>query len=259
MPTSSIHPTAIIEAGAKLGAGVTVGAYAYVGPDVTLGDGCTLHHHACVEGFTSLGPACEVFPFAVIGGRSQDLKARPGKPGLRVGARNTFREYVSVHLGTQEGELTILGDDNHLLAYAHIAHDCVVGNHLVMSSHSALGGHVHLGNHINIGWSAGVHQFCQVGDYAMVAACSKLTQDVAPFVIADGNPAAAKMINKVGLLRNGFSEAEVEEAKALYRIFYRDGLNTTQARAQAAALPFASGRVGKAWLGFVSESKRGLA
>lgn len=259
MASSNIHSTAIIAPGAKLGAGVTVGAYAYVGPDVTLGDGCTLHHHACVEGFTSLGPACEVFPFAVIGGRSQDLKARPGKPGLRVGARNTFREYVSVHLGTQEGEFTILGEDNHLLAYAHIAHDCVVGNHLVMSSHSALGGHVHLGNNINIGWSAGVHQFCQVGDYAMVAACSKLTQDVPPFVIADGNPAAAKMINKVGLLRNGFSEAEVDEAKTLYRLFYRDGLNTTQALAQATALPFAQGRVAKAWLGFVGESKRGLA
>lgn len=256
---AAIHPTAIIEPGAKLGTGVTVGAYAYIGSEVTLGDGCVLHHHACVEGFTTLGPACEVFPFAVIGGRTQDLKARAGRPGLRVGARNIFREYVSVHLGTQEGEWTVLGDDNVLLAYAHIAHDCVVGNHLVMSSHSALGGHVHLGNHVNIGWNAGVHQFCQIGDHAMVAACSKLTQDVPPFVIADGNPAESKMINKVGLLRHGFSEAEVDEAKALHRTFYRDGLNASQALAQAATLPFAAGRVAKTWLGFVRESKRGLA
>ena len=255
----AIHPTAIIEPGAKLGRDVRVGAYAYVGGDVTLGDGCVLHHHACVEGLTTLGPACEVFPFAVIGGRTQDLKARPGKPGLRVGARNVFREYVSVHLGTQEGEWTVLGDDNVLLAYAHIAHDCAVGNHLVMSSHSALGGHVHVGDHVNIGWNAGVHQFCQIGDHAMVAACSKLTQDVPPFVIADGNPAESKLINKVGLARNGFTEPEIEEAKALHRLFYRDGLNATQALEKAAALPFAGGRVAKAWLGFVRASKRGLA
>jgi UDP-N-acetylglucosamine acyltransferase len=128
-----------------------------------------------------------------------------------------------------------------------------------MSSHSALGGHVHIGNKINIGWSAGVHQFCQVGDYAMVAACSKLTQDVPPFVIADGNPAETKMVNKVGLLRNGFSEAEVDEAKTLHRTFYRDGLNATQALEKANTLHFANGRIAKSWLGFVRESKRGLA
>ena len=259
MAASSVHPTAVVEPGARLGAGVAIGAYAYVGPDVTLGDGCVLHHHACVEGLTTLGPACEVFPFAVIGGRTQDLKARPGKPGLRVGARNVFREYVSIHLGTQEGEWTVLGDDNTLLAYAHIAHDCVVGGHLVMSSHSALGGHVHVGDHVNIGWNAGVHQFCQIGDHAMVAACSKLVQDVPPFVIADGNPAETKMVNRVGLSRNGFSDAEIEDAKALHRLFYRDGLNATQALEKASALPLASGRVGKAWLGFARESKRGLA
>lgn len=255
----AVHPTAIVEPGARLGAGVSVGAYAYVGPDVTLGDGCVLHHHACVEGLTALGPGCEVFPFAVIGGRTQDLKARPGKPGLRVGARNTFREYVSIHLGTQEGEWTVLGDDNVLLAYAHIAHDCVVGSHLVMSSHSALGGHVHVGDHVNIGWNAGVHQFCRIGDHAMVAACAKLVQDVPPFVIADGNPAETKTVNKVGLARNGYAEAEIEEAKALHRLFYRDGLNATQALEKASALPLAAGRVGQAWLGFVRASKRGLA
>jgi UDP-N-acetylglucosamine acyltransferase len=118
---------------------------------------------------------------------------------------------------------------------------------------------VHVGDHVNIGWNAGVHQFCRIGDHAMVAACSKLVQDVPPFVIADGNPAETKMVNRVGLSRNGFADAEIEDAKALHRLFYRDGLNATQALEKATALPLASGRVGKAWLGFVRESKRGLA
>ncbi|MFM7209696.1 MAG: acyl-ACP--UDP-N-acetylglucosamine O-acyltransferase, partial [Verrucomicrobiota bacterium] len=179
-----IHPTAIVEPGARLGADVEVGAYAFVGADVTLGDRTKVLHHATVEGRTETGPDCEVHPYALIGGRTQDLKARPGRPGLRIGARNVFREYVSVHLGTQEGEWTVLGDDNVLLAYSHVAHDCVIGNHLVMSSHSAVAGHVHVGDHVNIGWNAGIHQFCRIGDHAMVAACSKCVQDVPPFVIA---------------------------------------------------------------------------
>ncbi len=256
---SQVHPTAIVEAGAKLGQDVVIGAYAYVGGDVTLGDGCVLHHHATVEGTTQLGPQCEVFPYAFIGGRTQDLKAKPGKPGLKVGARNTFREYVSVHLGTQEGEWTILGDDNVLLAYSHVAHDCVIGNHLVISSHSAVAGHVHVGDHVNIGWNAGIHQFCRIGDHAMVAACSKCVQDVPPFVIADGNPCETKMINAVGLKRSGFSDDEIATAKVMHRIFYRDGLNTTQAIEKARVLPEASGRVAKAFVDFAASTKRGLA
>ncbi|MGA0134385.1 MAG: acyl-ACP--UDP-N-acetylglucosamine O-acyltransferase, partial [Opitutales bacterium] len=167
-----IHPTAVVEPGARLGADVEVGAYAFIGGDVALGDRTKVMHHATVEGRTETGPDCEVHPYALIGGRTQDLKARPGRPGLRVGARNVFREYVSVHLGTQEDEWTVLGDDNVLLAYSHVAHDCVIGSHLVMSSHSAVAGHVHVGDHVNIGWNAGVHQFCRIGDHAMVAACS---------------------------------------------------------------------------------------
>jgi UDP-N-acetylglucosamine acyltransferase len=257
--SATIHPTAIVEPGAKLGQRVEIGAYAFVGRDVALGDGCRLHHHAVVEGFTQLGADCEVFPFAVIGGRTQDLKARPGKPGLKVGARNIFREYVSVHAGTQEGEWTILGDDNVLLAYSHIAHDCVIGNHLVISSHSAVAGHVHVGNHVNIGWNAGIHQFCNVGDYAMVAACSKCVQDVPPFVIADGNPCESKMINVVGLKRSGFTDAEIVTAKQLYQLFYRNQLNTTQAIEKALALPEAQSRIVLAFVQFAQASKRGLA
>lgn len=256
---SRIHPTAIVEPGARLGADVEVGAYAFIGADVTLGDRTKVLHHATVEGRTETGPECEIHPYALIGGRTQDLKARPGRPGLRIGARNVFREYVSVHLGTQEGEWTVLGDDNVLLAYSHVAHDCVIGSHLVMSSHSAVAGHVHVGDHVNIGWNAGIHQFCRIGDHAMVAACSKCVQDVPPFVIADGNPCETRMVNAVGLKRSGFSEDEIATAKMMHRIFYRDGLNTSQAMEKARALPESSGRVVKAFLDFAAASKRGLA
>ena len=252
-----IHPTAIIESGAKLGPGVTVGAYAFIGADVTLADGCIIHHHATVEGLTQLGPNCEVFPYALIGGRTQDLKARPGKPGLRVGGRNTFREYVSVHSGTQEGEWTILGDDNVLLAFSHIAHDCVIGNHVVISSHSAVAGHVHVGNHVNIAWNAGIHQFCRIGDYAMLAACSKCVQDVPPYMIADGNPAETKMVNTVGITRAGFSPEEVSAAKNMYKLFYRDGLNTSQAIEKAKAE--GKNRIVDSFIAFAQATKRGLA
>ncbi len=253
----AIHPTAIIEDGAKLAKGVTIGAYAFIGADVTLGEGCTIHHHATVEGLTELGPNCEVFPYALIGGRTQDLKARPGKPGLRIGARNVFREYVSVHSGTQEGEWTILGDDNVLLAYSHIAHDCVIGNHVVISSHSAVAGHVHVGDHVNIAWNAGIHQFCRIGDYAMLAACSKCVQDVPPYMIADGNPAETKMVNTVGITRAGFSPDEITAAKNMYKLFYRDGLNTSQAIEKAKAE--GKNRIVDSFIAFAQATKRGLA
>jgi len=254
---STIHPTAIVESGSKIGQNVTIGAYAFIGADVTLADGCTIHHHATVEGFTQLGPDCEVFPYALIGGRTQDLKARPGKPGLKVGARNIFREYTSVHSGTQEGEWTILGDNNVLLAYSHIAHDCVIGNNVVISSHSAVAGHVHVGDHVNIAWNAGIHQFCNIGDYAMIAACSKCVQDVPPYMIADGNPAETKMVNIVGITRAGFSPEEIASAKNLFKLFYRDGLNTSQAIEKAQAEK--KNRITENFIAFAQATKRGLA
>ena len=256
----SIHPTAIISPGAKLGAGVTVGAYAYVGPEVTLGDGCVLHHHATVEGYTFLGARNEVFPYALIGGKTHDLKYKGGRPGLRVGDDNVFREYATVHLGTDDGEFTVLGSHNHILAYSHVAHGVVIGDHLVMSSHAAIAGHCVIGDHVNIGWNAGVHQFCRVGDFAMVAACSKLVQDVIPYMIADGNPAEVKTLNKVGLERNGFTPDDIDAVRRLHRTLYRDGLNRTQAleKIHADAALVANPHIAKA-LRFIAESKRGLA
>src|SRR5215213_4656623 len=157
---SIIHPTAIIESGAQLGAEVDVGAYCFVGAGVTLGLGTRLHHHGSVEGNTVLGERCEVFPYACLGGKTQDLKFKGGNPGVRIGDRNVFREYVTVHAATFDGDFTVIGNDNTVLAYSHIAHDCVIGNGVVMSNSVMMAGHVIVEDHVVIGGGGGVHQFC---------------------------------------------------------------------------------------------------
>lgn len=225
-----IHTTAIIEPGAQLGENVEIGAYAYIGGDVTLGAGTIIHHHAVVEGFTTMGENNEVFPFAVIGGKTQDLKFVGGKPGLKIGDRNTFREYVTIHGGTQDGQFTVLGNDNNILAYSHVAHDCQIGNFLVMSSQAAFAGHVVCGDHVNFGWGTGIHQFCRIGDYAMLAAISRIVQDVPPYMIVEGmDNCSAKMVNVVALQRNGFPEEDISALRRAHRIIYHEGLNRSQA------------------------------
>jgi UDP-N-acetylglucosamine acyltransferase len=253
-----IHPTAIVEPGAQLGADVELGAYAFVGAGVTLGAGTKLHHHASVEGNTVLGAACEIFPYACIGGKTQDLKFKGGNPGLRVGDRNIFREYVTVHAATNDGDFTRIGSDNTLLASTHVAHDCVLGDHIIMSNGAVLAGHVAVEDHVVIGGYGGIHQFCRLGAYAMLSATAKLVQDLPPFFIADGTPAVVRAFNKVGLERNGFTQAQLDRVKQIYRIFYRDGLNRTQALEKLAAHPDASTAEFQRVLTFAKSSERGL-
>ena len=254
-----IHPTAIIEPGARLGADVAIGAYAYVGGTVTLGAGTVLHHHASVEGATVLGAKCEIFPYACIGGKTQDLKFSGGAPGLRIGDRNVFREYVTIHCATKEGDVTRLGSDNTLLGACHVAHDCIVGNHVVMSNGVMLAGHVVVEDHVVIGGYGGIHQFCRLGAFAMLSATAKLVQDLPPFFIADGTPAAVRAFNKVGLERNGFTGEQLDRVKQIYRIFYRDGLNRTQALEKLAAHPASASAEFQRVLAFARGSQRGLA
>lgn len=256
---AKIHPTAIIEPGAQLGAEVEVGAYGYVGGAVTLGDGTRLHHHASVEGPTTLGTACEVFPYACIGGKTQDLKFKGGNPGLRIGDRNVFREYVTVHCATSDGDMTRIGSDNVLLATCHVAHDCVLGSHIIMSNGAVLAGHVHVADHVVIGGYGGVHQFCRLGSYSMLSATAKLVQDLPPFFIADGTPAEVRAINKVGLERHGFSAAQIDRVKQIHRLLYREGLNRTQALEKIAAHADAATGEFQLVLEFARSSERGLA
>jgi len=253
-----IHPSACVETGAELGLDVEIGPFAYVGAKVRLGDGTRLHHHATVEGYTSLGAGNEVFPYACLGGKTQDLKYRGGNPGLRIGDRNVFREYVSVHMGTNDGEFTIVGSDNNLLAYTHVAHDCILGDRIIASNYAGLAGHVVIGNHVVIGGFGGIHQFCRIGDYAMVGGAAKVVQDVPPYMIADGGPAVARAYNKVGLERAGFDAARLERVKVIFRTLYREGLNRSQALEKLNAHPEASSAEFRCFLEFAAKSERGM-
>jgi len=253
-----IHPTAIVEPGAELGEDVTIGAYAFVGSQAVIGPGTVLHHHASVEGRTAVGGQCEIFPFTCIGTKTQDLKYRGGSPGVRIGDRNVFREYVSVHAATKDGVFTVIGNDNTILAYSHVAHDCQLGSHIVASNSVGLAGHVVVEDHVALGAKCGVHQFCRVGSYAMVGAMSKIVQDVPPYIIADGNPAIARSINKVGLERNGFAPERLEAIKQAFRVFYRAGHNRTQAFAQLHAHPLGQSADFQHFLSFVEKSERGV-
>ena len=256
---TDIHPTAIVEKGAQLGQGVIVGAYAYIGEETVIGDRCVIQHHATVSGRTQLGEQNEIFPYALIGGKTQDLKYKGGSPGLQIGANNVFREYTTVHLATGEDEYTVMGENNVILAYSHVAHNCQIGNHFIMSSHSALGGHVVVGNYVNVGGEVGVHQFCRLGAHAMVAACAKVVRDVPPFMIVDGNPAQVRGFNKVGLERRGFTRDEIEQVRSVYRIVYHEGLNRTQALEELRKRLGGDSPFVALMLEFAKESQRGFA
>lgn len=256
---TEIHPTAIIESGAELDETVCVGAYAYIGSQVRLGAGSVIMHHATVDGATTMGSGNEVHPYAYIGGKTHDKKYSGGIHRLEIGDNNVFREYVTVHCATSAEQLTCLGDHNLILAYSHIAHECQIGNHLIMSSHAALGGHVVVGNHVNIAWGSGVHQFARIGDYAMVGAAAKVVQDVPPFVICDGNPATTRTINKVGLERVGYSSEDIALVRRIFKLFYKDGLNRSQALSQLRAAKDFEHSMARAFVEFIESSDRGLA
>lgn len=254
----AIHPTAVVSPGARLGTEAQIGAFAFVGAEVTLGDGCIVHHHATVEGLTDLGPGCEVFPYACLGLKTQDLKFRGGRPGVKAGARNVFREFVTLHAATHDGDFTVVGDDNHFLCYTHIAHDCVFGSHIVASNNATFAGHVVVDDHVVIGGFGGVHQFCRLGQRAMVGAVSKVVQDVPPFMIVDGNPAVVRTFNKIGLERAGFSTVQLERVKQLFKTLYRSGLNRTQALEQLRSHAEAKSDEFLAVVQFAENSERGL-
>ena len=229
---TKIHPSAIVEKGAELDS----------------------------DGNTVLGKCNQIFPYAFIGGKTHDLKFKGGNPGLRIGDNNVFREYTTAHCSTADKNFTIIGNNNNILAYSHIAHDCIVGDYIVMSSHSALGGHVIVENHAVIGWGSGAHQFCRIGAYAMLSASSKLVKDLPPFFMADGSPAEVCAINKINMQRNGFSPEEIELVYSAFKLIYRRRLTRPHAIEELSMRDSSSNRVIKAIIEFANgSSERGLA
>jgi len=251
-----IHPTAVIEDGAELGEHCKIGAFAYVGAKVRLGTACNVHHHATVEGYTLMGEENEIFPYACIGMRTQDLKYKGGNPGLKIGSGNRFREYCSVHPATSDGDFTIIGDGNNLLAYSHVAHDCILGNNIIMSGQNALAGHVEVGDRVIVSWGSGVTQFSRLGRHSFVGAMVKVNRDLPPFMLLDGNPAEVKTFNKVGLERSGFSSDDLQVVKNLYRLFYRHDFNRSQAIEQLQKETWATHPLSKEFLDFLSSAEK---
>lgn len=257
MPTS-IHPSAVIHPNAVLGEDCTVGPFCVLGEHVVLGPRCTLHSHVVIEGHTELGSDNEVFPFACLGGKTQDLKYRGGTTYVRIGDHNVFREYATVHAATADGQSTVVGSHNHFLAYTHLAHDVRVGSHVIMSNVATLAGHVTVEDHVVIGGLAAVHQFCRIGRHAMIGGCAKVVQDIAPFMMADGNPAETRFTNKVGLERAGFSAEAISQLTKAYKVLFRSGLTTANALARIEAELGESPEV-RHLVAFTQSSERGLA
>lgn len=226
---TQIHPTAIVHPGAELGDGCEVGPYCVIGEHVRLGANCRLHSHVVVDGYTTLGTDNQVYPFACLGLKSQDLKWKGGRTRVEIGDHNVFREYVTVHSATDEGIATRVGSHNNFLAYVHLAHDVQLGSHVIMSNVATLAGHVTVDDHAIIGGLAAVHQFCRIGRFSMIGGCSKVVQDIPPFMMADGNPAEMRFINKVGLERNGFSPEAIKALTGAYKILFREGLTNANA------------------------------
>jgi UDP-N-acetylglucosamine acyltransferase len=224
-----IAPTAVIHPNAQIAAGCIVGPYCVIGENVVLGAGCRLHSHVVIDGHTTLGNDNEIFPFASIGLKTQDLKWKGGVTRTQIGSNNTFREYVTIHSATGDGEVTTVGSHNHILAYCHIAHNVTLGNRVIMSNVATLAGHITVEDGAVIGGLAAVHQFCRVGTMAIIGGCSKVVQDVPPYMLADGNPARTRTINKVGLERHGVSEEAQTALKQAYKILFREGLTIPNA------------------------------
>ena len=224
-----IHPTAVIHTRAQIGANCEIGPYCVIGENVVLGDNCRLHSHVVIDGLTTLGKGNEIFPFASIGLKTQDLKWKGGTTRTQIGDDNSFREYVTVHSATGDGEATVIGSHNHILAYGHLAHNVTLGDHIIMSNVGTLAGHVTVEDHAVIGGLAAVHQFCRIGRMACIGGCSKVVQDIVPYMLSDGNPAKTRTVNKVGMERNGVSGKAQSALKKAYKILFREGLITTNA------------------------------
>lgn len=255
---STVHPTAIIDPSAKLGVGVSIGPYSVIGADVEIGDNTWIGPHVVVNGPTIIGADNKIHQFSSIGEAPQDLKYNGEPTRLEIGDRNTIRECVTINRGTVSGGgLTRVGSDNLLMAYIHIAHDCVIGNHVIFSNNASLAGHAHVGDYVILSGFTLVHQFCAIGDYAFTGMGSAISKDVPPYLMISGNPAAPHGLNKVGLKRRGFSEQQIRNLIQVYKILYRQGLSLEEATAQIEEMAKTNEEVAR-FAEFLKNSKRSI-
>lgn len=256
--SAAIHHTAIVDAGAQLGADVRIGPYAVIGPDVAIGDGCEIGAHAVIHGPTRIGRHNRIHAHAVLGGDPQDKKFKGERTELVVGDGNVIREFCTLNRGTGDGGgVTRIGDDNWILAYVHIAHDCQVGSHCVFSNNAALAGHVIVEDFVVLGGYSLLHQFCRVGAHAFTAMGAKINADVPPYVLVGGNYAQPRGINAEGLRRRGFGNEQVRAIRRAYKALYANGLSLADAKAELAAIAAEVPEVG-AMVEFIDRSERSL-
>ncbi len=216
-----IHPTAIIHPNAQLHPTVKVGPYAVISEKVNIGADTQIGSHAIIEDYSEIGQGNHIHPGAVIGGAPQDLKYKGGASWVKIGNNNTIREYVTINRATEDGEVTRLGNNNLLMAYAHVAHNCVIEDEVIIANSVALAGHIHIESQARISGVLGVHQFVHIGRLAMVGGMSRIERDVPPFTIVEGNPARVRSLNLIGLKRSGLSESDINQLKKAFRLVYR--------------------------------------
>lgn len=219
---SVIHPNAV------LADDVVVGPFCTIGPEVTIGRGSVIKSHVNLEGFTEIGENCTIWPFSSVGSQSQDLKFKGGRPGVKIGSGSTLREYVTVNAATFDGDFTIVGDRCHIMAYCHVAHDCVLGDEVIMANAATLAGHVIIEDQAIIGGLCGIHQFVTIGRLAITGGCSKVVQDIPPFMTADGNPLRVRGVNKIGLERHGVEKENIRALLEGYKLLYRKKLGAKE-------------------------------
>ena len=260
MPNVEIHPTALVSPGAVIGNGSTIGPYSVIGEEVEIGSDCNLHNHVVITGKCRIGKKNTFHSHSVIGGLSQDLKYSSEPTFLEIGDSNNFREFVTINRGTEPDSKTIVGSYGNFLAYSHIAHDCIVGDHVIFSNNGTLAGHVQMGDYAILGGLTAVHQFCRIGKHAITGGCSKIVQDVPPFMVADGNPAEIRSINSIGLQRRGFSQEQIKSLKDAYKIIFLRNLTISDAVTQLKemAAQYSESSPIKELIDFVVSSERGI-
>ena len=256
--TNQIHPTAIVDPEATLGEDITIGPNCIIGPRIIIGSGVRIGANTIIENFTTIGEGCRIFYHAVLGTEPQDLKFKGEESHLVIGPNTTIREFVTMNRGTKEGGgVTRVGEGCYLMAYAHVAHDCQLGNHVILANAVNLAGHIIISDHAVVGGISAVHQFVSIGEHAFIGGCSAVTKDVPPYVRAVGNHARMFGVNSIGLSRKGFSKETIAQIKRAYRYLISSKMNTTQAlEAIKINLP-ASEEIQKI-ITFIRSSERGI-